>query len=117
MIHLPSDEVNHRSRQPKTLGVEFPVRCSNAPSPSAQGPSRAERYKMVGLGGPQSAKRWSRREMEASMLFVVMGKPKAASTGKRSEEHTSELQSRQYLVCRLLLEKKKKKINRIITTL
>src|SRR5258707_11458004 len=29
---------------------------------------------------------------------------------KRSEEHTSELQSRQYLVCRLLLEKKKKTI-------
>src|SRR3712207_7093753 len=29
--------------------------------------------------------------------------------GGRSEEHTSELQSRQYLVCRLLLEKKKKK--------
>src|SRR3712207_8216015 len=28
---------------------------------------------------------------------------------KRSEEHTSELQSRQYLVCRLLLEKKKEK--------
>src|SRR3712207_8131643 len=28
----------------------------------------------------------------------------------RSEEHTSELQSRQYLVCRLLLEKKKKHI-------
>src|SRR3712207_7336862 len=30
----------------------------------------------------------------------------------RSEEHTSELQSRQYLVCRLLLEKKKKYIGR-----
>src|SRR3712207_7183974 len=29
----------------------------------------------------------------------------------RSEEHTSELQSRQYLVCRLLLEKKKKSIH------
>src|SRR3712207_7987394 len=29
-------------------------------------------------------------------------------TATRSEEHTSELQSRQYLVCRLLLEKKKK---------
>src|SRR3712207_7808960 len=29
------------------------------------------------------------------------------SYGSRSEEHTSELQSRQYLVCRLLLEKKK----------
>src|SRR3712207_7356779 len=31
----------------------------------------------------------------------------AAHRGVRSEEHTSELQSRQYLVCRLLLEKKK----------
>src|SRR5947209_12091563 len=30
-----------------------------------------------------------------------------AKTRRRSEEHTSELQSRQYLVCRLLLEKKK----------
>src|SRR3712207_4067196 len=32
---------------------------------------------------------------------------KAAKAFHRSEEHTSELQSRQYLVCRLLLEKKK----------
>src|SRR3712207_8181835 len=32
----------------------------------------------------------------------------AAGSRSRSEEHTSELQSRQYLVCRLLLEKKKK---------
>src|SRR3712207_8033512 len=31
----------------------------------------------------------------------------------RSEEHTSELQSRQYLVCRLLLEKKKQHSNRL----
>src|SRR3712207_6986672 len=35
----------------------------------------------------------------------------------RSEEHTSELQSRQYLVCRLLLEKKKNHIIFIITNL
>src|SRR2546422_2744295 len=34
------------------------------------------------------------------------------STASRSEEHTSELQSRLHLVCRLLLEKKKKKKNR-----
>src|SRR3712207_8248025 len=33
--------------------------------------------------------------------------------GRRSEEHTSELQSRQYLVCRLLLEKKKNNIARL----
>src|SRR3712207_7609297 len=37
-------------------------------------------------------------------------------TRPRSEEHTSELQSRQYLVCRLLLEKKKKTNIIIITT-
>src|SRR5947209_16018693 len=36
-------------------------------------------------------------------------------TGGRSEEHTSELQSRQYLVCRLLLEKKKHKDTTIHT--
>src|SRR3712207_7539472 len=35
----------------------------------------------------------------------------------RSEEHTSELQSRQYLVCRLLLEKKKKTILKCLTVL
>src|SRR3712207_7247811 len=34
----------------------------------------------------------------------------AGGIGTRSEEHTSELQSRQYLVCRLLLEKKKEHI-------
>src|SRR3712207_8617093 len=50
---------------------------------------------------------------------VVLGQPvggeavredvgqRRAAPGPRSEEHTSELQSRQYLVCRLLLEKKK----------
>src|SRR3712207_8970584 len=40
------------------------------------------------------------------------GRPRrgVASYMGRSEEHTSELQSRQYLVCRLLLEKKKNKI-------
>src|SRR3712207_7033055 len=40
------------------------------------------------------------------------GQPRGADLsemiGQRSEEHTSELQSRQYLVCRLLLEKKHK---------
>src|SRR3712207_7991144 len=36
-------------------------------------------------------------------------RPDLEDHGLRSEEHTSELQSRQYLVCRLLLEKKKKR--------
>src|SRR3712207_8417017 len=34
----------------------------------------------------------------------------------RSEEHTSELQSRQYLVCRLLLEKKKSQASTLLTS-
>src|SRR2546428_12988538 len=38
--------------------------------------------------------------------------PRSPCAGARSEEHTSELQSRSDLVCRLLLEKKKKKIQR-----
>src|SRR3712207_8785128 len=36
-----------------------------------------------------------------------LGRARAEEGDVRSEEHTSELQSRQYLVCRLLLEKKK----------
>src|SRR5258707_8213378 len=43
----------------------------------------------------------------ASDDMVRKRKPRAIMRA-RSEEHTSELQSRQYLVCRLLLEKKKK---------
>src|SRR3712207_7026753 len=39
--------------------------------------------------------------------FADSGNAPAYSLYSRSEEHTSELQSRQYLVCRLLLEKKK----------
>src|SRR3712207_9116445 len=45
----------------------------------------------------------------ATMVAVrAAGDPmRLAAAVRRSEEHTSELQSRQYLVCRLLLEKKK----------
>src|SRR3712207_6975137 len=54
---------------------------------------------------------------DRSPVIIVLNKIKehpfdlnrTALQAKRSEEHTSELQSRQYLVCRLLLEKKKKK--------
>src|SRR2546429_2242092 len=47
----------------------------------------------------------SRKETQSYSL-----KHAESSTLKRSEEHTSELQSRLHLVCRLLLEKKKKRI-------
>src|SRR5438309_11937538 len=43
--------------------------------------------------------------------YSVRWRPSPASLSPRSEEHTSELQSQFHLVCRLLLEKKKKKNN------
>src|SRR5438445_1172105 len=43
------------------------------------------------------------------LLFTISDFTTRGVAMRRSEEHTSELQSRQYLVCRLLLEKKKKK--------
>src|SRR3712207_8836583 len=56
-----------------------------------------------------------RKGQEGRPLVVLPGAEcnqeladESGETGQRSEEHTSELQSRQYLVCRLLLEKKKK---------
>src|SRR5258707_6045631 len=62
----------------------------------------------VGGGGRPAARRATRRRALRQRQrdlerFELVG---------RSEEHTSELQSRQYLVCRLLLEKKKKNITK-----
>src|SRR5258707_11456353 len=49
-----------------------------------------------------------RRYGQATFAFVVAQRERSVGPcAHRSEEHTSELQSRQYLVCRLLLEKKK----------
>src|SRR3712207_8612652 len=50
--------------------------------------------------------RWNAATLWAGPKCHIVHYP--LSGWKRSEEHTSELQSRQYLVCRLLLEKKKK---------
>src|SRR5947209_15333732 len=47
-------------------------------------------------------------ELVADALLQPAGEAPVVLGAGRSEEHTSELQSRQYLVCRLLLEKKKK---------
>src|SRR5687768_17839343 len=48
----------------------------------------------------------------ATMMFAGLALSGVANPWTRSEEHTSELQSRLHLVCRLLLEKKKKKTNK-----
>src|ERR1035438_10824183 len=69
--------------EPKRRGcVRAPVQSGNYSSRASTGRARAKRTKL------QSPER----------------------RGHRSEEHTSELQSLRHLVCRLLLEKKKKKV-------
>src|SRR5947209_13795112 len=80
--------------------------------------SRAVVVSVVGKVAPMSAAGMGQEgERKRSTDDVSKGKQDDIETGEnrepgmslRSEEHTSELQSRQYLVCRLLLEKKKKK--------
>src|SRR5258707_5788864 len=47
-----------------------------------------------------------RRNQQIDFALDRLQQPASHARQRRSEEHTSELQSRQYLVCRLLLEKK-----------
>src|SRR3712207_7621209 len=55
-----------------------------------------------GRSSPPRRRRWRRRPSAGRSGAATAAPARSA----RSEEHTSELQSRQYLVCRLLLEKK-----------
>src|SRR3712207_7146970 len=64
------------------------------------------------------AERLERRAQPAARglvldLHLAVREVAVVRLGDRSEEHTSELQSRQYLVCRLLLEKKKTSLKTI----
>src|SRR3712207_7029821 len=65
-----------------------------------RGPAR------VGPAGRRASARRGSEVLERELVVVRELK-------ERSEEHTSELQSRQYLVCRLLLEKKKIRISHV----
>src|SRR3712207_7674285 len=56
---------------------------------------------------PSAASAASTRAPATRTSPAWTGSARPLSRWRRSEEHTSELQSRQYLVCRLLLEKKK----------
>src|SRR3712207_7116349 len=77
-------------------------------------PPRSTLFPYTTLFRSSGAQEISRKDFEQSIErsvdVVIPFEPKAAAQSAklgRSEEHTSELQSRQYLVCRLLLEKKK----------
>src|SRR3712207_7203758 len=79
-------------------------------SPPAAGPPDVDNplvHMVVVEPAQQDPVRHARVPMITRPVFDVMP---LGNSRWRSEEHTSELQSRQYLVCRLLLEKKKKNI-------
>src|SRR3712207_7249891 len=77
----------------------FPYTTLFRSSRSARRECRPHRARHARGRGPARLGRQHRRRE---------GRRDGAAQPVRSEEHTSELQSRQYLVCRLLLEKKKK---------
>src|SRR2546422_4493672 len=60
-----------------------------------------------GIEAPGTVTSWVLRKLRPASLSSDSESPDRASCRMRSEEHTSELQSRLHLVCRLLLEKKK----------
>src|SRR3712207_8182079 len=59
--------------------------------------------------------RWRSASSSTSCRTTRATRGSECARRRRSEEHTSELQSRQYLVCRLLLEKKKQNLSYDIT--
>src|SRR5260221_4708683 len=74
-----------------TLSLHDALPISHAPRPSSTPPTAPT------TSSGSSVRRWSAGRSSS---------PTATSTRRRSEEHTSELQSHSDLVCRLLLEKK-----------
>src|SRR3712207_7774167 len=80
---------------------------------SAKGARRDLAQTLANGGVATAAVLWGRAQPASPWLPALVGALAtvnadtwATELGLRSEEHTSELQSRQYLVCRLLLEKK-----------
>src|SRR5258708_22705883 len=74
-----------------SLHDALPIWCSVSPRPTS----------------PISSSRWRSGERRSARLPTRKGTAWRAGAAPRSEEHTSELQSPDHLVCRLLLEKKK----------
>src|SRR3712207_7580404 len=86
-----------------SLHDALPIWSSTSPRPNGTRSTSAGRRR-----SPGTPRRWYSSARSCR-------RPPAGKRS-RSEEHTSELQSRQYLVCRLLLEKKKKKKKNYVDT-
>src|SRR5215471_20246741 len=90
-------------------GIPRPARWSRTSGPIVGSPSTHASNR-----GLDRAKQAAARTKNPVVGSPGTTMPTVPSPTARSEEHTSELQSRRDLVCRLLLEKKKKKIKYIV---
>src|SRR5215813_14426641 len=92
------ERLSNREAVGSPTTAEAPPRSAAWPSP--QTPTVVE--------PSWSASALSRGKLALSLCHTLAQSPRGSSQpfGSRSEEHTSELQSRPHLVCRLLLEKK-----------
>src|SRR5258708_27086805 len=91
-------------RPPRSTLFPYTTLFRSTLTPTSSSPSAAPGKPAAGTGGVG---------LSPTLPSNTGGSP---VTAKRSEEHTSELQSPDHLVCRLLLEKKKKKHNYTIST-
>src|SRR5205085_3297360 len=80
--------------------LNLPIKQSQILRNQESATARSERKKCSSISGT------ARKHTKS--LFLLMAVPSTRPFSRRSEEHTSELQSQSNLVCRLLLEKKKK---------
>src|SRR5690349_23925859 len=69
---------------------------------------RSSRRKAVAFWRPWPSRSSPKLKYEPDFVRIFRSSAESSTVPSRSEEHTSELQSRRDLVCRLLLEKKKK---------
>src|SRR5690625_5790164 len=93
-----------KARGPQSVGWLLTARCRRGPAVPDPGTEEAEENMSTGWTAPGSTGQPAGHEPGPAN---GSGGPAPQPTTGRSEEHTSELQSRGHLVCRLLLEKKK----------
>src|SRR3712207_7575148 len=91
--------------------IRRPPRSTLFPYTTLFRSAKSGRRALIGMRPMTRVKRAVEKGETAGFMKIVVDADTreilgAAMLGTRSEEHTSELQSRQYLVCRLLLEKK-----------
>src|SRR5437762_4303451 len=84
------------------------------PPPSHTLPTSSARRRRCSRAACRRDRRGRRSHGPSFARLAHVPEHPLVAAGRRSEEHTSELQSPMYLVCRLLLEKKKKNIDEII---